>query len=53
MITMVTDVIPAQPADLSGLSLTQIAALPTLEEILERVVPGQPSVPVASFGSAI
>jgi hypothetical protein len=50
---MVTDVIPAQPADLSGLSLTQIAALPTLDEILERVVDRKPSVPAASFNSAI
>jgi hypothetical protein len=52
MTTMATDTI-TQPADLSGLSLTQIAALPTLDEILERVVDRKPSVPAASFNSAI
>lgn len=39
MITMVTDVTPAQPADLSGLSLTQIAALDTTHEVLARILP--------------
>jgi hypothetical protein len=52
MTTMATDTI-TQPADLSGLSLTQIAALSTLDEILERVVDRKPSVPAASFNSAI
>jgi hypothetical protein len=38
-------------ASLEGLSLDQIAALDTTEEILERIVPKV--VPVAAFNSAI
>jgi hypothetical protein len=38
MITMATDTI-TQPADLSGLSLTQIAALDTTHEVLARILP--------------
>ena len=53
MAAMATDLIPAQPADLTGLSLPQIAALPTLDELMERVVPGRPSLPVTSFASSI
>jgi hypothetical protein len=37
-------------ASLEGLSLEQIAALDTTEEILRRIVP---AVPVAAFQSAI
>ena len=48
---MPTDV-PAL-ASLEGLTLEQIAALDTTDEILRRIVPEAASVPVAAFNSAI
>jgi len=41
----------SQLASLEGLSLNQIAALDTTEEILRRIVPEVPAV--AAFNSAI
>lgn len=39
MATMATDTIPAQLADLTGLTLEQIAALNTTHEVLARILP--------------
>jgi FXSXX-COOH protein len=49
------EVVPSSRADLKDLSLAQIADLDAdiLGEAIRRILPEQPSVPVAAFNSAI